>query len=272
MKTPLRYPGGKAKFFDYFVALLESRDVQNPIFVEPYCGGAGAAIKLLLTGKVKNIYLNDADRSIYAFWHTVLHDCDRLVRKVYRAPITLDMFYKQKHVQTEKKVASLFDLGFSTLFLNRTAFSGVISGGPIGGRKQSGRYRLDCRFNKRDIAKRVRDIARHRKNIRIFNKDAEDFLQLSQIEKLPKERTVFYMDPPYFEKGALLYQNNYALEDHRRIEKFLRDYDKDVYVSYDDCKEIRKIYAMWNKRKVKVPHCAGRFKVGQEVILCKEGV
>ncbi len=272
MKTPLRYPGGKAKFFNYFVALLESKNVQNPIFVEPYCGGAGAAIKLLLTGKVKAIYLNDADRSIYAFWHAVLNDCDRLVRKMYRTPVTLDTFDKQKDVQARKGAVSLFDLGFSTLFLNRTAFSGVISGGPIGGRKQTSKYRLDCRFNKKNIAERIRDIARHKGSIEIFNKDAEDFLRLSRIEKLPKEKTIFYMDPPYFEKGVLLYQNNYLLEDHKRIERFLRNYDKNVYVSYDDCKEIRKIYAVWNKNRVKVPHCAGRFKMGQEVILCKSGV
>ena len=272
MRTPLRYPGGKTRFSVRFSQIIEESKIDNPIFVEPYCGGAGAAITLLLTDKVKEIYLNDADRSIYAFWHTVLNDSERLIRKMHRMPVTLAMFDKQKSVQAKKNVAKLFDLGFSTLFLNRTAFSGVISGGPIGGRKQSGSYRLDCRFNKKEIAKRIRGITRRRASIEIFNKDAEDFLQLPKIVKLPKEKTIFYMDPPYLEKGALLYQNNYLLEDHKRIERFLRTYDKNIYVSYDDCREIRKIYAAWNKRRVRVPHRAGKFKIGREVILCRGSV
>ena len=272
MKTPLRYPGGKAKFAKYFAGILKDKDVQSPIFVEPYCGGAGAAIVLLLSGLVRKIYLNDVDRSIYAFWHSVLHDSERLVRKIQRTPITLDEFDKQKSIQKRKADADLFVLGFSTLFLNRTTFSGIISGGPIGGRRQVSQYKLDCRFNKEDIIERIRNIAKHKKNIRIFNKDAEKFLRLPTMVNLPKEKAIFYIDPPYLQKGVLLYQNNYLIEDHEKIEKFLREYDKDVYVSYDDCKDIREIYAAWDTKKMRVPHCAGQFKVGRELMLCRSGV
>ena len=271
MRSPLRYPGGKAKFAGYFADIIREKGIQDPIFVEPYCGGAGAAVKLLLSGVVRKIYLNDKDRSIYAFWHCVRNESERLVRKIRRTPITLEEFDKQRSVQAKKGTVDRFSLGFSTLFLNRTAFSGVITGGPIGGRKQSGTYTLDCRFNRVEIARRVQHIARYRKQIRIFKKDAEVFLHLPTIKNLPKNRTIFYIDPPYFEKGALLYQNNYLLGDHERIEKLLRRYNKDVYVSYDNCEEIRNIYShtRWHKKKIKVPHCAGQFKVGREILLHK---
>ncbi|MCY4577268.1 MAG: DNA adenine methylase [Candidatus Kaiserbacteria bacterium] len=266
-KSPLRYPGGKAKFSGYFADILKKKDIQSPMFVEPYCGGAGAAIKLLLSGMVGKIYLNDIDRSIYAFWHSVRNENERLVRKIMKTLITLDEFDKQKVIQSKKDSVDLFTLGFSTLFLNRTTFSGIISGGPIGGRKQSGAYLLDCRFNRREIARRVQRIGEYKKQIRIFNKDAEDFLNLSTINNLPKERAIFYVDPPYVEKGPSLYLSIYTLEDHAKIEKLLRGCDKHVYVSYDDCKEIREIYSKWSKQKVVVPHHAGQFKMGKEVIL-----
>ena len=241
--------------------------MQNPIFVEPYCGGAGAAMKLLLSGMVEKIYLNDIDRSIYAFWHSVLNENEQLVRKIMGTLITLDEFDRQKVVQSKKDSVDLFTLGFSTLFLNRTTFSGVISGGPIGGRKQSSMYSLDCRFNQREIAERIQRIGKYEKQIRIFNKDAEDFLNLRTISNLPKKRTIFYADPPYVKKGSFLYLNTYDLEDHARIEKLLRGYNKHIYVSYDDCEEIQRIYNQWDKQKITMPHCAGTFKMGKEIIL-----
>ena len=268
-KSPLRYPGGKAKFAKYFADIISEKGMQNSNFVEPYCGGAGAAVKLLLSGVVKKIYLNDIDRSIYAFWHSVLNENKRLAQKIKRTAITLDEFDKQKSIQTRKDKVGLFTLGFSTLFLNRTAFSGIISGGPIGGRKQLGPYPLDCRFNKLEILKRVQNIGEYKKNIRIFNKDAKDFLNLPTIRKLPKEETIFYIDPPYFGKGPLLYWNTYTIEGHEDIEKLLRKYKKYIYISYDNCPEIQNIYnnRRWKKRKINIPHCAGKFKVGKEIIL-----
>ena len=266
-KTPLRYPGGKAKFTRYFVDFLKKENIRDGIFVEPFCGGAGAAINLLLCGEVSQIYINDIDRSIYAFWHSVLNDSGRLIRKIKRTLITLEEFDKQKKVQVEKSQSDLFDLGFSTFFLNRTTFSGIISGGPIGGRSQSGGYKLDCRFNKEDLVKRIENIAKHRKHVRVFNKDAKDFLNLRTIKKLPRSKTIFYVDPPYFEKGVLLYQDNFDILKHKELEKVLRSYGKYMCVSYDNCKEIKDIYASWYKHEVDVPHCAGKFKIGKEIIL-----
>jgi DNA adenine methylase len=46
------------------------------------------------------------------------------------------------------------------LFLNRTTFSGILHGraGPIGGRRQTGPYKIDCRFNKVTLEARLRFI------------------------------------------------------------------------------------------------------------------
>src|SRR5699024_1287296 len=103
------------------------------------------------------------------------------------------------------------DLGFSTLFLNRTNRSGIIKAGVIGGLKQNGNYLIDCRFNKETITSRIRNIAAHSENIRIFNLDAIDFIN-KEIKRTRRSLTFF--DPPYYKKGPNLYTNFYTHEDH----------------------------------------------------------
>ena len=269
MKTPLRYPGGKAKFAPYFSNFIDEMGIKDAIFVEPFCGGAGAAIKLLLARKVKKIYINDFDRSIYAFWHTILNDSEKIIKKIRRAPVTIEQFDKQRLIQKRKDSVDLFTLGFSTFFLNRTAFSGVLTGGPIGGRAQNGPYMLGCRFNKEDLIQRIRLLSRHKKQIKIFNKDAIDFLTVFVIKKLPKSKTIFYIDPPYFEKGVYLYKNSYSTENHKVLESTLRETKKTIFVSYDNRKEIKEIYSSWQSHLVDVPHFAGKYKLAKEIIFYK---
>ena len=267
MRTPLRYPGGKTRFSDFFSQVMGEEEINKPLFVEPYCGGAGAAIKLLLNNKVHKIYINDKDRSIYAFWYSILKDTEKFIRKIQNTEITLKEFDRQKKNQKNKKDIDLFDLGFSTFFINRTAFSGILTGGPLGGRHQKGDYKIDCRFEKEELIKRIKLIAKRGKNIRIFNKDAVDFLNLKTIKKLPKNRTIFYIDPPYFEKGGFLYENNYQKKDHEKLEKILRKRNGNFFISYDDVKEIREIYSSWKIEKKIIPYSAGQHKSGLEIII-----
>ena len=48
--------------------------MQNVIFCEPFAGGAGLSLKLLLEGKVQSVILNDVDQGIYSFWYAVFFD------------------------------------------------------------------------------------------------------------------------------------------------------------------------------------------------------
>lgn len=269
MRTPLRYPGGKTKFSDFFSKVIKEEEINKPLFVEPYCGGAGAAVKLLLNNKVHKIYINDKDKSIYAFWYSILQNTERFIQRIQKTKVTLKEFDRQKEIQKNKERVDLFNLGFSTFFINRTAFSGILTGGPLGGRHQKGDYKIDCRFSKKELIKKIELIAEKRKNIRIFNKDAVEFLHLKTIKKLPRDRTIFYIDPPYFDKGGFLYENNYKKIDHQKLEKILRTREGNLFISYDDTKEIREIYSLWKIEKKRIPHSAGQYKTGLELIITK---
>ena len=101
--------------------------------MEPDSGGASVALFLLLENFVQRVTINDKDRSIYAFWYSVLYQTEALCRLLKDTPITLEEWKRQKDIQAIKESANLLDLGFSTFFLNRTNRSGIIKAGIIGG-------------------------------------------------------------------------------------------------------------------------------------------
>ena len=131
--SPLRYPGGKTRLAGFLYKAIEKNFSENEkiILVEPYAGGAGASLKLLFSGKVDRIIINDLDKAIFAFWKIVIADTDFLINKIKKVNIDIEEWKKQKEIYNNPS-SSFKDLAFATLFLNRTNRSGIIEGGPIG--------------------------------------------------------------------------------------------------------------------------------------------
>lgn len=236
--SPLRYPGGKTSLLPFFEKIIEDHDLEKITYIEPFAGGAGAALALLLSGKVGRIVINDLDRAIYAFWKSSVFSSAKFIKKIKKTPVTVSEWKKQKAIYNDPQ-ANLFDLGFATFFLNRTNTSGILDGGLIGGLKQKSKYKIDARFNKDALTERIQQIALYKAKISIFNKDG---LQLIG-EYLNKKNAFIYLDPPYFEKGATLYLNHYKKEDHEALANKLND-SPDAFwlLTYDNKKEIKSLY------------------------------
>ncbi len=236
--SPLRYPGGKTSLLPFFEKIIEDHDLDKITYIEPFAGGAGAALALLLSGKVGRIVINDLDRAIYAFWKSSVFNSTKFIKKIKKTPVTVSEWKKQKAIYNNPK-ANLFDLGFATFFLNRTNTSGILDGGLIGGLKQKSKYKIDARFNKDVLIERIQRTALYKDKISIFNKDG---LQLIG-EYLNKKNAFIYLDPPYFEKGATLYLNHYKKEDHEALANKLNG-SPDAFwlLTYDNKKEIKSLY------------------------------
>lgn len=238
--SPLRYPGGKYKMFKYIKLLIEENKCNT--YIEPFCGGAAVALELLRTGIVKNIIINDYDKSIYLLWKMILDKPEELIQKMMDTPITIEEWYRQKKVRMSPQNYSDICVAFSTLFLNRTNRSGIIDkAGPIGGKNQSGKYKLDCRFNKEKLAKKIRLIHSMRENIVLYNLDAIDFLE-SVIVKTPNAFT--YFDPPYYNKGSELYADFLNHQSHLELAHSITTHlaDNNWIITYDNSEEIKKMY------------------------------
>ena len=169
--SPLRYPGGKNKLSSYVQQLIKYNNLEKCTYIEPYTGGGAVALRLLFDGVVDNIIINDFDRSIYAFWYSVLNYTDELCSLIEKTPVTMENWFKQRDIQKEKDNVDLLTLGFSTLFLNRTNRSGIIKAGVIGGLNQTGNYKIDCRFNKDNIIEKIKSIANFKEKITLYNLD-----------------------------------------------------------------------------------------------------
>ena len=263
--SPLRYPGGKNRLAKFIVLVCKKNNI-NGHYVEPYAGGASVALYLLINGYVKEITINDLDRGIYAFWYSVLNDTDKFCRKIRNTEITVGNWKKFKKIHSNAKTAKLFDLGFATFFLNRTNRSGVIDGGVIGGETQKGKYKINCRFNKKDLIKRIKLIASHKKNIHLYNWDALDLIDKIR-EKNKNPNIIFYFDPPYYLKGPSLYMNYYRENDHKEVAKKIKDIKNMRWiVSYDNVSEIRRLYKNFRRKWYMLMHTAYKIREGKEIL------
>lgn len=262
--SPLRYPGGKSKLFEYFTHIIRANNLFDCMYCEPYAGGAGLALRLLSSGFVGSISLNDIDESIYAFWNAVIQNPTEFCALIESVPITIDEWHRQKAIWSSKDMSDSLTLGFSAFYLNRTNRSGIIEGaGPIGGYSQVSKWKLDARFNRRQQIQNISAIANYRDQIKISNVDALDFIS----SRFEEPRTFCYLDPPYYIKGSKLYRNSYGHTDHVEIMKRLAENREATWVvSYDDVPQIREIYAGFQPISYALNYSAGSNGTGREVI------
>lgn len=269
--SPLRYPGGKGKIIKFVHDLFRVNGLCDGVYVEPFAGGASVALSLLFNEFAKRIVINDKDLSVYAFWHAVLNDTENLCKRIHNCKIDVETWDIQREIQRHKTEETLLDLGFSTFFLNRCNRSGIILAGIIGGRNQDGKYKIDARFNKVDLIKRIEKIANYKGRIELFNSDALDLI--STISKRKEKNVIYYLDPPYFIKGQMLYLNHYKPQDHNDIYKLMDNLDDAKWiVSYDNIAYIRDLYSKYPQIYYKLNYSASKTSVGEEVIIHSENL
>lgn len=229
--TPLRYPGGKRRLAPLVAKILDENRLTDVSYIEPYAGGAAIALALLFEERASDVHINDLSRPVFAFWHAVLNETAELCRRIERAKITMREWRAQRAVYEARANADLIDLGFAALFLNRTNRSGIIDGGVIGGKNQTGKWTIDARFNKSELVQRIRRIGRYRTRINLYHLDALEFTK-EVVPHLGPKTFAFY-DPPYIENGEDLYLNDYTKDDHRDLAAKISRLKHPWVVTYD---------------------------------------
>ena len=261
--TPLRYPGGKTKLYSYVKDVLAHNYLIGQTYVEPFAGGAGLAIKLLLNGDVSKIVINDYDPAIFSFWFCVLNRTDELCRIIQDTDITTTEWHRQKDIYLSQDIENCLELGFATLFLNRTNVSGVIKGGIVGGLNQMGNYSIDARFNKNTLIKKIHNIAKVKKNIELYNLDVNDLLDFLTEGY---DGAFIYFDPPYVNKGAKLYENSFNETDHITLANNIFNCRNKWIVTYDICDLISGLYKDYRCSLLEIKYSIQKSKDAKEFI------
>lgn len=262
--SPLRYPGGKARVANFMRLLCACNGIENGTYVEPYAGGASVGLYLLAVRSAGDIYVNDVDPGIAAFWRAVVDDTERLCGRIQNADLSVDEWRRQQTVWRSESASDL-ERGFATFYLNRVNRSGIIAGaGLIGGVAQEGRWKMDARFPVAELIRRIRAIAREQGRIHVRQQDALALLE--ELRPQLDSNSLIYLDPPYYEKGQQLYRNSYSPEDHAQVAEAVGKLKTPWVVSYDDHPAIRSLYGRYRSCSYPLRYSASRRYNGGEIM------
>ena len=250
---------------DLLAQIRKLNGLKNHAVAEPFAGGAGASLSLLYLEETKKIFINDADPAIYDFWWSLVNKPERFLDYLSNAKVTIEEWHLQRDIYKNPSRVSRVRRGFATFFLNRCNRSGIIvKAGPIGGRNQNGKWKLDARFNKENLKRRCGKVSEYRDRINVSCHDGIEF-----FDKVDSDTTMFFIDPPYFEKGPTLYLDCLEEGYHQALADCLKAMEDKAWVlTYDDCPEIRAMYKEWAYvRPYSLPYTANSRRYGKEVLI-----
>lgn len=232
---------------------------------EPFAGGAGASLTLLYLDEMHKIYINDADPAIHDFWWCLVYRSKAFLKKLSETRVSMAEWRRQRDIYRNPGRASRIRRGFAAFYLNRCNHSGILlNGGPIGGIKQAGKWKLNARFNKFELRRRCEKVAEHRKRIVVSGEDGINFL-----DRIDADKTMLFLDPPYFNKGSTLYLDTFDEKKHRELSDCLHEMRDETWVlTYDDCPQVRAMYRGWASiRPFFLSYTANRRFRGREVLI-----
>ena len=267
--SPLRYPGGKARFTPLVRDIMMASPHSYDVYVEPFAGGAGVALGLLARGCVGRVVINDIDQRVAAFWRTITKDADAFAERICETAVDMDSWHQQRAIMLEGSEDDL-KLGFAAFFLNRTNRSGILGARPIGGLEQAGDWKLDCRFDKRKMIERVRGVARYADRIDVRQEDANLLLD---DEELQSDSVFLYVDPPYLSKSNGLYLDTLSWDGHQGLATKLNQRESNWLLTYDcDPKVVDELYPNRRYGDLSLRHAAAATHVGKEYVLIADGL
>lgn len=266
--SPLRYPGGKSCIFPFVSNLIIENNLVGCKYVEPYAGGAGLALRLLYEEYAETVVINDLDPLVYAFWNVCVNENERFIDWISRTRVSVTTWKRCRETIRNHNCEDAFELATSFFFLNRTNVSGVLNGGIIGGLNQKGNYKIDARYNKEALIRKVEKIGRFKERIQVTGIDGVNLLKKYSRQT---QNVFIYIDPPYFEKGSNLYLNSYSKEDHERLSQRIKKIKTPWMLSYDNHYFILELYHEFNRRAYRLQHSTSN-KIGDEVIVFPPGL
>lgn len=244
LKSPLRYPGGKSRgvkeIIKYFPPEIDR-------VCSPFLGGG--SIELELVSRGVEVFGYDVFEPLTDFWQVLLKNPDKLadrVRQYY--PLSRSKFYS---LQKEfGNLTSKDDRAAVFFVLNRASFSGTTLSG--------GMSPNHPRFTPTAIAMLSRF------KVDNFHVEKMDFNQ-----SLARHKEDFlYLDPPYLIESKL-----YGTKGDTH-----RDFDHDTLagiltnrtgwiLSYNDCPEVRKLYAGFTMIKLEWAYGMNADKKSDELLI-----
>jgi DNA adenine methylase len=267
--TPFRYAGSKNKLLKILTPEIDKIFQRNKCqgFADVFVGGG--SVLLEIANKYPNIYLfaNDKDYWIYCFWKIVsdenVNNMNKLLDIMKSSP-TISLFNEWRANTSVDEI----ECAYKAIFFNRTTFSGILTSGPIGGQEQRSKWAVNCRYNYDKLKNKIlkcHDLLVGR--TKVSNNDFINYKIMNHNDIL------LYCDPPYFEKGNMLYREGMSFDEHKNLSNILSSRPNWI-LSYDDHIEIRKLYKDKNIIDLAANYCINgkknNWKKKNELIITSE--
>lgn len=237
IKSPLRYPGGKARVAERIAELLPAFDEYR----EPFAGGASVFLLLRQKFPEKTFWINDVYPELATFWSMLAKDSRQVIEYI----ISYRQRYhngKELYGHIMEHIRTLPDAERAAAFfiINRITFSGTSESGGYSEQAFNGRFTPSS-------IERLTPVAALLRNVRITNLDYADVLTAQG------NNVVMYLDPPYYSaRSSALYGKNGKLHtgfNHERLAEHLRATQHRWLITYDDSPFIRSLYSFANIRE-----------------------
>lgn len=271
MQPVFGYPGGKSRDVKKIMEVLDLDLSQYSQVVEPFCGGASFS----LSCEGKSIWLNDIDSDLYCLWRSIISYIDDLEAVVRSANIKSDDFYvlRNKLRAGGKRPTSRTEVvarGLEKLIIHKISYSnmGEMSGSPVGGKNQTGKWKFDCRWNPDNICKSLR-----KAHERLWDAELTCLHYEAVLGGCGPDRLVF-VDPPYVDAGSKCYKHSFDIADHIILADMLRQAEYKWVLTYDYHPKILELYSWANiydlefKYFMSSAYRSGKdMKVGKELLI-----
>lgn len=246
--TLLRYPGGKQKLVKFILQNTSQSIEQCTTYAEPFLGGGSVGLAALSKySHFKRVILADLDHTLCCLWNAVVKNPAGLCSLIEAFSPSVDSYFQFKEdlTLTPQYVEEDLETGFKKLAVHQMSYSGLgmMAGGPIGGKSQTSKYDVGCRWSKPNLVKKIKYIHSVLAKApllggRVLCQSYDEILCLYD-----GPQTFFYLDPPYFDKGQELYTNSFSATDHYDLYKHLEKLQGLFALSYDNVEFVRNLYS-----------------------------
>lgn len=255
--SPLRYAGSKRKLFNYLERVSAHNNLSPQILVEPFVGGGSVFLNFLSRHEESRVIIADKDELVYSFWKILFTEPSYLINFIRRVEVNLKTFDKYRYISSHTAEFNRKKLAEACLFLNRTSFSGILndSAGPIGGREQKSIYKIDCRFGRENLIKKIKSISAFKNRVVVLSYDWEKTLKyVAGKNKYKNTRLLYYFDPPFYKKADQLYRYHFDNVSHKNLRDTLMKLKQPWILSYDRAQEIQNLYSAFTRINVRMPY------------------
>jgi len=237
MVGPLSYIGGKNRLATKIISMLP----EHTTYVEPFAGGA----QVLFHKTPSNVeVLNDLDFEIVNFFRVCQWHYEELIRYLRFCLVSRKLH--ELHVKTDPGTLTDIQRAGRFFYLQKNSFGGLIL-------NQKFHYGVTQPSNYNP--ERIPEVI-ERAHERLLRVQIESLPYEQVLEKYDRPTTMFYLDPPYWERK--LYRFNFTEHDFRGLDERLRRLRGRFILSLDDRPEVRQLFAGFRIQTIDLAYTAKR--------------